>query len=147
VITEGYYARLWCEDDDWYVINTEAGNTLTVDLSFLDSKGNIDLGLFDDLGDLQIYSESTTDNERISVEIDSTGVVYIAVFYLDDPNSYDLTIVNTATTNTTDTADTDTSFNSGDISSFSGVSFGLFAILGIVAVMFQKQPKLGKQKR
>ena len=137
---------LVCLDEDWYAIDLKAGDRMTVNLFFQHSEGNLNLGLFNKQGYLNVYSESLTDNEHASIEIVDTGMFYILVYKLDGVNSYNLTIditTGSATnaTDTTDTTDTDMDepLTHGDISSFPGFTLTSFVILGMAALILRKR--------
>jgi len=80
-------------DDDWFRINVLPGrNTVTVDLQFDDSAGDIDLGLYNASGQLIDTSDSATDNELLSALIPTAGTYYLQVYGFggETDNTYDL---------------------------------------------------------
>ena len=95
-------------EEDWYVINATAGNRVLIDLTFTHADGNIDVGLFDDLGNIDfpelpgtLIANSVTDNsdhEFLEHIIPATDTYYIRVYGGEAPqppgdqgNSYTLT--------------------------------------------------------
>jgi hypothetical protein len=78
-------------DDDWYRIDVAPGfENLTVDLSFNNNEGDIDLALYDANGTLVRSSTSATDNEQISMVVPNPGTYYIKAYYGDTGNEYEL---------------------------------------------------------
>ena len=74
-VTPGAYGLLVCgmpSDDDWFSTPVAAGETITVDLSFTHSVGNIDLFLFDDLGSTTAVAQSRTTMDAESVSYTSS---------------------------------------------------------------------------
>ncbi|MBR8827564.1 MAG: pre-peptidase C-terminal domain-containing protein [Gomphosphaeria aponina SAG 52.96 = DSM 107014] len=80
------------EDEDWYKIEVSPGEeNLVVELEFTHSEGDIDLVLRDALGNLEVFSNSTTDNEKIDINLSSAGTYYLQVQLLNSSqNTYDL---------------------------------------------------------
>jgi hypothetical protein len=91
-------------DDDWYVINAAAGNRILIDLTFTHADGDIDVGFYDDLGNVSfpqfpgtLIANSVTDNsdhEFIDHNIPAIDTYYIRVYGGaggDQGNSYTLT--------------------------------------------------------
>jgi hypothetical protein len=84
-------------DEDWYRFNVPAGYTVTCDLDFAHSNGDIDLELYSlsCSGDLVDESTSNTNDESASwANTDSlTRRVYIHVFlYSGTENTYDISV-------------------------------------------------------
>ncbi len=81
-------------DEDWYRLVLKRGQTLDVDLSFLDANGDVDLQVFGGCsGDPVASSLGSSDGEATSVTNVGNGnvTVYWRVFLADDTrNSYDM---------------------------------------------------------
>jgi len=78
-------------DDDWYEIYVSPGyERLVVDLRFYDFDGDIDLAVFDAAGQLMAASESVTDDEWIDCVLPTSGTYYLAIYYGNAGNPYDL---------------------------------------------------------
>ncbi|MEZ4461081.1 MAG: PPC domain-containing protein [bacterium] len=70
-VTPGSYGLLVCGnpiDDDWFSTDLLAGESLTIDLTFPQAQGNVDIVLYDDSNTTSSVAESrsTTDNESVS---------------------------------------------------------------------------------
>jgi len=97
-------------DSDYYSLEVPAGATgLQVFASFLDIDGDIDIAVFNDQLELEVFSISITNNEfvRLGVNPDVDSRFYIWVFFADAGNEYDLewtytfaTVPGTAATDT-----------------------------------------------
>ena len=90
--------RICADDDDFYAIPLAIGDLVTIDLTFLHSEGDIDLGLVDPDGFLAAYSVSNTDNEEVVFDIDMDGDWVIWVDFYEDlgsseGNGYTMSIV------------------------------------------------------
>lgn len=67
-VGEGGYGLLICsQDDDWFETDIRAGETITIDLSFTHSLGNIDIILYDDRNTTSSVAESRTATNNESV--------------------------------------------------------------------------------
>ena len=80
-------------DDDWYEINITPGfENLQVDLQFAHADGDIDLQVYDALGNLVGSAASATDNEFLNINLASSGTHYLRVYGFngDTNNTYDL---------------------------------------------------------
>ncbi|HEV8582958.1 MAG TPA: hypothetical protein VGX68_28155 [Thermoanaerobaculia bacterium] len=81
-------------DEDWYKIQVKGGQTLTVDLSFANANGDVDVQFFGACNQEPVAtSDGTTDNESVTVQNVSSRPVfgYIRVFLANDTrNNYDL---------------------------------------------------------
>ncbi|MFX1428877.1 MAG: Ser-Thr-rich GPI-anchored membrane family protein [Promethearchaeota archaeon] len=91
-INEGFYENLECYDNDYFRIQVKAGYKLNVDIYFNNSAGNLDLELYDAAPSRINESYSSNDIESVSYTTSSSSNFYIRVFYIDDPNSYNLSI-------------------------------------------------------
>jgi len=79
-------------DDDWYEISIVPGyENVIIILNFTHSISNIDLGLYDNNGNLIISNASTTDNEYLNYIVSLSGVYYIEVYGNNTGNIYDFT--------------------------------------------------------
>lgn len=78
-------------DYDQYKIQITSGSlSLVVDLTFLNSQGNIDLAIYDSIGTLIANSVLITVNELIDYILPSNGTYYILVYGADANKTYDL---------------------------------------------------------
>ena len=79
------------QDEDWYKIEVSPGEeNLVVDLQFSHAEGDIDLILFNELGNIVTFSNQATDSERINIDL-SPGIYYVGVQLFSSPeNTYDL---------------------------------------------------------
>ena len=66
-------------DLDWYSVVLGAGDTIDVDLTFLDAAADLDLSFTDDRGTLLAFSVTGDDNEEIEWVASSSGTYYITV--------------------------------------------------------------------
>jgi hypothetical protein len=87
-------------DEDWYSIPLNSGDTLTVDLTFFDIEGNLDVYLLNSGTVTQGSGTSATDDELITFTAANTATYYVFVDMLTDTgvlpgNAYtlDLTVV------------------------------------------------------
>jgi hypothetical protein len=79
-------------NDDLFAIDLQAGDELTVGLSFAHASGDLDLSLHDAAGTRLAISETTTDTETITYTATATGTHYLRAFgYQGATNSYRLT--------------------------------------------------------
>jgi lysyl endopeptidase len=83
-------------DEDWYKIQVKGGQIVTVDVSFADANGDIDLQAFAACNQEPFASrDGTTDSESLSVQNVSSKPVFLflRVFLADDTrNNYDLSV-------------------------------------------------------
>ncbi|MEI6972434.1 MAG: matrixin family metalloprotease, partial [bacterium] len=110
-------------DVDWYRIDVDPSRlNVDVECTFSHAAGDIDLQLTDASGNLLGVSQGVTDNERISVRVPSSGIHYIAVYYENKGNSYDLRWAGSASgSSLSDAVDAPTlPFSSGGKSSWLG---------------------------
>lgn len=95
-ISEGFYENLECYDNDYYRIQVAAGFKMLIEIHFSNSIGNLDLELYN-ANPTRINESSTFNNlESVSYTTSSSSIFYIRVFYVDNPNSYNLSIFITA---------------------------------------------------
>jgi hypothetical protein len=90
-------AQTVCDgDEDWYSIAVPAGQMLTIDLTFLDEEGDIDLEILDANGDLLDDSVSGSDDESAATEaVEVATDVFVRVWLYGDGgqfggNEYDI---------------------------------------------------------
>ncbi len=102
-LTNGTYGLLVCgnpDDDDWFSADLEAGETITIDLSFAHATGNIDLFLFDDSGSASPVAQgrTTTDDESVSYTTARDQTVFWRVEAVSNvaAQPYDMTVAVTA---------------------------------------------------
>ena len=81
-------------DSDWFSIRAAAGTPITFELSFKHSLGDLDLALFDSAGTLLLQSQSTDDDESISLTPSSDDPLFLRVspFLAASQNTYTLSI-------------------------------------------------------
>jgi hypothetical protein len=91
-------------DDDWYQIYVSSGyERVQVDLDFVHSEGDIDLGLYDAAGSSLASSTSVTDDEAIDYVVSQGGTYYyLKVYYANAGNTYNLWWDDLAPPDTTD---------------------------------------------
>ncbi len=78
-------------DEDWYELYMTPGYTfLTVELTFDDTYGDLNLEVYDATGTFIIGSYSTTDDEYIITNLPDDGTFYLLVFNANNGNTYDL---------------------------------------------------------
>lgn len=80
-------------DSDFFSLEVPAGATgLQVFASFLDNDGDIDIAVFNDELELEVFSTSITNNEfvRLGVNPSVDSRFYIWVYFADAGNEYDL---------------------------------------------------------
>jgi hypothetical protein len=74
-------------NEDWYRISVPYGGTLTAQVSFTSSQGDIDMGLYDGCGGALVGSSTSTGNGESIVYTNNTGAsrdYYIRVYLYDD---------------------------------------------------------------
>ncbi len=81
-ISEGSYQSLEiCANDvDWYAIDVSGGQTISVNLEFSHSDGDLDVTLYDSSVSQVANAQSSDDNETLSVEAGNSGTYYLKVF-------------------------------------------------------------------
>jgi len=83
-------------DDDWFEFTVPTGSTLEITLSFLDAQGDIDFEVLNPHGTVIAVSDSSTDNESITLPVLEGGVYQLHIeLYSDDSfpgNDYDIDI-------------------------------------------------------
>ena len=83
-VDEGDYTglRICPSDDDYYSLALNVGDEITVDLTFANAEGDIDLGLYNPEGTLVASSASTDDNESLvyTAAIAGTFVVRVRLY-------------------------------------------------------------------
>jgi len=81
------------EDYYQFVTSATSGSTHRVAIEFTHANGDLDMELLDEFGGLIDYSESTTDNEEISLDGLPAGTYYVSVYgWQGAQNDYSLTI-------------------------------------------------------
>ena len=92
-VTPGTYEGLGIcvEEQDWFVLESGA-DELTVTLSFMNADGDIDMEVKDAAGAQIGFSNSTEDEESVTVPADSGTVYVIVKGYSRATNSYSMTI-------------------------------------------------------
>lgn len=79
-------------DDDWYAVEVAPAGfqRVLVECKFYSSRGDINLELYDDLGNLLQRSDTLTNDEYIDYRVLGTGTYLIRVYGDNAGNSYDL---------------------------------------------------------
>lgn len=79
-------------DNDYYIYDLEAGDTLVLSVNFTHADGNIDLQLLSDNGRPLLRLTTTDDNESLTFEADRARTVYARVYGADQQveNTYTL---------------------------------------------------------
>ena len=78
-------------NEDWYQIDITPGyERLTVDLTFTDSQGDINLQVVDTSGNVWATAASTTNNETLDTVLPAAGTWYLRVYHGNQGNTYDL---------------------------------------------------------
>ena len=87
-------------DLDWFCFSLPSRGTdwqVTVDILFIHAVGNLDMDLFDDQLNLLAFSQSSTDDEHIDIQLPA-GDYFLRVFPFiglgppNGPNIYDLSV-------------------------------------------------------
>ncbi len=88
-VTVGSHSGLGiCDtDNDYFTIDLDVGDQLTVDALFSDPEGDVDLELRDASGGLLDESDSVTDNEQVSHTVTTAGTYVIRVLLYRDAGS------------------------------------------------------------
>ncbi len=82
-------------DEDWYRVNIPFGNTLDLDLTFIDAYGDIDVELYDGCGGSVVGSATSgTNNETLSyTNIGPAADFFVRVFLASDTRAeYSMTV-------------------------------------------------------
>jgi hypothetical protein len=80
-------------DEDWYVIQADAGCTVFVHIDFVHADGDLDLAIMDASQMLLDVSDGVTDSEDVTLAAVETGPLYINVFgFRGDANSYSMQV-------------------------------------------------------
>ena len=70
-----------CLDDDFFAFSLEAGQTVNVVLTFLDSEEvDVDLSALDSMGEELTSSMSTSSREEMTFSVEETGTYYVRVY-------------------------------------------------------------------
>jgi|GEM_PF-996841 len=94
-------ARTSCPlDEDWFFFAVSAGDTATVDILFANSDGDLDVNLYDELGNLLDASATTTDDEQVSATALADANLFVQVVLAQDQgpnvgNAYDVQLSST----------------------------------------------------
>ncbi len=92
VSAETLFGLAVCDNvPDWFDVDAEDGQTVTVTISFTHSSGDLDLEAYDSNGN-RLASSATTSNEE-SISLTKNGALFIKVFgYQGDSNTYSLRV-------------------------------------------------------
>jgi hypothetical protein len=90
LIGEGFYDSLIAQNDDWFKIWIDGGDTLTVVLNFSHSKGDINLYLYNFDKKKLTESDSKSDNEQTQAYTSIPNFIYVHVDLVNEsePNDY-----------------------------------------------------------
>jgi subtilisin family serine protease len=93
-VVQGAYADLFCANDDFFMIQLDAGDSLYVGIVFNDTRGDLDLALYDSWGQQLDLSAGSDQNTELCVvgKAPATGLYYIRVFPSWGNSWYDLLI-------------------------------------------------------
>ena len=76
-----YTGMTVCEgDDDFYAVALLAGDHLTIDLTFVDEDGDIDVQLQDASGAWVASGASSTDDEHVEADLTEDGIYFLRVY-------------------------------------------------------------------
>jgi len=88
-----YNATLKCNDEDWYKMWVQPGQSIQVIINFPNAIGDLDLELYDSSGNLLSSSAGNTDKEKITYTSYISSYYYIKVYgYNNAKNSYSMNI-------------------------------------------------------
>ena len=93
VLTPNLYGDLTLTegDEDWILFDVCEGGTVTVDLTFSDADGDIDMRLYDEAGVSRASAMSVDDNESITYTNAASGQYALRIYgYGNNNNLYDL---------------------------------------------------------
>jgi len=128
VVPGSYAGLVACDDnDDYYALDLNDGDSLTVSVLFGDDEGDLDLVVLDPTGDLLGASLSIDDDESVGpVTVDTTGTYLVIVNTFADNgvvpgNGYTMSIVVNSPAGSDDGASTDAG-DEGTCSSVAGVT-------------------------
>ena len=141
-------------DDDWFEFEVLTGSEdVTIELTFSDQYGNIDVELYDSLGALVVGSNSETDDELINIDLNSTETYYIRVFGNNFGQSYHIKwsgveptpddTTDDTTGDTTDDTTSDTNGGGDDDNFLDGIPgysplMTIMLFLGTLGILIQK---------
>ena len=80
-------------DEDWHNIALDEGDQLTVNLTFVDEEGDIDVRIINADGNTVVFGTSTSDNEEVSFLVDGAntdngaGTYWVRVYLYADAGS------------------------------------------------------------
>lgn len=122
---------------DIYALDLESGMRLNVTVVFDHDVSKIDLRVYNSSQDLIEVGFSASDNESVSLSLDSGGIYYVEVYSRDgNPATYDLRVTPVTRETSTSTPATDTTDGPGtsppdptDTTGTSGPGFDVFAAL------------------
>ena len=86
-IQVGEYGELSACDDDWYSVALSAGETVTIELSFDHTQGDIDLSFYDVDGVWLDSASSSGDSETLSYDVEQSGYYSFNVRLFSDDDT------------------------------------------------------------
>ena len=92
---EDSYEDLTCseDDDDWYKVQLDEGDNLTVTIRFDGDEVDLDMRLEDRDGNELDSSEGTGDEETVKTSnVEYTGYYYVKVYSFDGEGSYQMEV-------------------------------------------------------
>ena len=85
-------------DEDYFVVETEDGGTITADIEFNHAQSDLDMVLLNASGEQVAVSQSVTDDEQIEYTADEAGAYYVVVYAFDGGlNEYDISVTTSDT--------------------------------------------------
>jgi len=84
------------EDQDYFAVDATAGDTISADIEFSDTSGDIDMDLEDSSGTALDSSYSVSDDESVEYTVQSNGTYYVRVHpWSGAPNGYNISVETT----------------------------------------------------
>lgn len=87
-VDAGDYKQLFCNEEDWYLINLDGGQRLEASIRFVHAEGDLELELHDARGRLLGYSRGSKDEEVLSFASPTDTALFLRVH--NASNAYDL---------------------------------------------------------
>ncbi len=77
---QSFEGLTFCEDDDWFTFTAFAGDDVEISTAFIHDDGNLNMQLYDPLGELLQLAATPNDGETLQRTIDETGAYTVRVF-------------------------------------------------------------------
>ena len=85
--------QICAPDEDWYVIQADAGCTVVAHIDFVHDNGDIDMAIMDASQMLLDVSDGVADSEEVTLTAEVAGPLYINVFgYQGGANAYNMQV-------------------------------------------------------